>query len=240
MLLSWGKYRLWIPYSLTSGIRLFDNRDKLTNATESEAYSLVSGIHLLRDIPTSLSDKRVAAVLTHELGSIDIYSNSWEPLNEGWKIQGLGPLISTALEKGIKEVLNNIIPFGLLNISSFIHNLPSFIAFLFLLPLLYPYHFYYNYARLHRRWQYQTPSLWPLSSFPLTFLLRERSERDRLRSTICEGRTKALSWFPSVNTSRWTAFAFGPYFRFLSKVFAKNDGLLHIVYFRLNEFLACK
>ena len=228
MLLSWGKYRLWIPYSLTSGIRLFDNRDKLTNATESEAYSLVSGIRLLRHIPTSLPDKRVAAVLTHKLGSIDIYSNSWGPVNEGWKIQGLRPLISTALEKGIKEVLNNIIPFGLLNISSFIHNLPSFIAFLFLLPLLYPYHFYYNYARPHRRWKYQTPSL------------RERSERDRLRSTICEGRTKALSWFPSVNTSRWTAFAFGLYFRFLSKVFAKNDGLLHIVYFRLNEFLACK
>ncbi|XP_066023713.1 furin-like protease kpc-1 isoform X2 [Pocillopora verrucosa] len=66
----------------------------------------IAGIHLLRDIPTSLSDKRVAAVLTHELGSIDIYSNSWEPLNEGWKIQGLGPLISTALEKGIKEGRN--------------------------------------------------------------------------------------------------------------------------------------
>ena len=135
MLLSWGKYRLWIPYSLTSGIRLFDNRDKLTNATESEAYSLVSGIHIVRDIPTS-PDKRVAAVLTNKLGSIDIYSNSWELLNDGWNIQGLGPLISTALEKGIKEVLNNIIPFGLLNISSFIHNLPSFIAFLFVLPLL--------------------------------------------------------------------------------------------------------
>lgn len=66
----------------------------------------IAGIHLLRYIRDLVPDKRVAAVLTHKLESIDIYANSLEPVNDGWEIQVLGPLISAALEKGIKEGRN--------------------------------------------------------------------------------------------------------------------------------------
>ena len=85
MLLSGGKHRLWIPYSLGSDIRV--------------------PLH----IPTLLSDARVAEALTHKLGSIDIYSNSWGPEDTGMEIQGPGPQTSAALEKGIKEVFYRVI-----------------------------------------------------------------------------------------------------------------------------------
>ena len=84
MLLAWRKHRLWIPYSLVSGIRLFDDNIKSTDATES-------------------------AALVHKLESIDIYSNSWGPGDMAWQIEGPGPLTSAALEKGIQKVFYQVI-----------------------------------------------------------------------------------------------------------------------------------
>lgn len=61
-----------------TGIRLFDDDIKSTDATES-------------------------AALVHKLESIDIYSNSWGPGDMAWQIEGPGPLTSAALEKGIQK-----------------------------------------------------------------------------------------------------------------------------------------
>ncbi|XP_066023335.1 proprotein convertase subtilisin/kexin type 6-like [Pocillopora verrucosa] len=61
-----------------TGIRLFDDDIKSTDATES-------------------------AALVHKLESIDIYSNSWGPGDMAWQIEGPGPLTSAALEEGIKK-----------------------------------------------------------------------------------------------------------------------------------------
>lgn len=67
-----------------SGIRIFDGKNKSTDATES-------------------------AALVHKLKSIDIYSNSWGPGDMAWQIEGPGPLTSAALEKGIKQVFYRVI-----------------------------------------------------------------------------------------------------------------------------------
>ena len=47
--------------------------------------------------------------MTHKLGSIDIYSNSWGLDDMGRKIGVAGPLTSAALEKGIKKVFYQVI-----------------------------------------------------------------------------------------------------------------------------------
>ena len=51
----------------------------------------------------------MAAALTHKLGSIDVYANSWGPKDKGMEIQGPGLQTSAALEKGIKEVFYRVI-----------------------------------------------------------------------------------------------------------------------------------
>ena len=62
-----------------SGIRLFNDKGKTTDATEASA-------------------------LVHELGSVDIYSNSWGPGNWGMEVEGPGPLTQAALKHGVEKV----------------------------------------------------------------------------------------------------------------------------------------
>lgn len=69
---------------LYSGIRLFNDEGKTTDATEASA-------------------------LVHELGSVDIYSNSWGPGNWGIEIEGPGPLTTAALKHGVEKVQFNTI-----------------------------------------------------------------------------------------------------------------------------------
>ena len=69
----------FILFSHVSGIRLFDDDIKSTDVTEAKA-------------------------LIHEIESVDIYSNSWGPGDMGWQVEGPGPLLSKALEIGIKKV----------------------------------------------------------------------------------------------------------------------------------------
>ncbi|CAH3150841.1 unnamed protein product [Pocillopora meandrina] len=61
-----------------AGIRLFNDEGKTTDATEASA-------------------------LVHELGSVDIYSNSWGPGNWGIEIEGPGPLTTAALKHGVEK-----------------------------------------------------------------------------------------------------------------------------------------
>ena len=42
--------------------------------------------------------------LTYENGITDIYSNSWGPSDDGYTVQGPGPLTKMALENGVMKV----------------------------------------------------------------------------------------------------------------------------------------
>ena len=62
-----------------SGIRIFDDKVKSTDAAEAGAFH-------------------------HKLGMIDIFSNSWGPGDVGWEIKGPGRLASKAIKRGIEQV----------------------------------------------------------------------------------------------------------------------------------------
>ncbi|XP_066023583.1 endoprotease bli-like [Pocillopora verrucosa] len=66
----------------------------------------IAGIRRPFNKSASSLDEIRADALTHKLGSIDIYSNSWGLDDMGRKIGVAGPLTSAALEKGIKKGRN--------------------------------------------------------------------------------------------------------------------------------------
>ena len=51
------------------------------------------------------TDAMEAQALVHELGKVDIYSNSWGPGDPGWRVEGPGRLASEALKLGIEKVI---------------------------------------------------------------------------------------------------------------------------------------
>lgn len=63
------------------------------------------GVKLL-DGPTT--DMLEAEALNHALDLVDVYSNSWGPTDDGKTLEGPGKLTLMALEKGVKEVNNNL------------------------------------------------------------------------------------------------------------------------------------
>ena len=67
------------------------------------SFSLVSGIRLYDDNVRS-TDATEAAALLHKIELIDIYSNSWGPGDMGWEVDGPGVLTSKAIELGIEQV----------------------------------------------------------------------------------------------------------------------------------------
>ena len=70
----------FILFSYVSvGIRIFDDDIRSTDVTESKA-------------------------LVHEIGSVDIYSNSWGPGDMAWQVEGPGHLTTEALKIGITQV----------------------------------------------------------------------------------------------------------------------------------------
>lgn len=60
----------------------------------------ISGIVVLQD---SIKDSTLAEALIHELENIDIYSNSWGPMDGGHHLYGPGKFTKLALEMGITK-----------------------------------------------------------------------------------------------------------------------------------------
>ena len=51
----------------------------------------------------TLNDLAISEALVHELQNIDIYTNSWGPVDDGQTLGNTGPLTIAALEKGVSE-----------------------------------------------------------------------------------------------------------------------------------------
>lgn len=51
----------------------------------------------------TLNDLAISEALVHELQNIDIYTNSWGPVDDGQTLENTGPLTIAALEKGVSE-----------------------------------------------------------------------------------------------------------------------------------------
>ena len=62
-----------------------------------------AGLAGLELISCSLSDSREGDALSHEQQSIDIYSNSWGPSDDGETLKGPGPLMLAAFESDINQ-----------------------------------------------------------------------------------------------------------------------------------------
>ena len=71
---------MYVHLSFSKGIRIFDDRVRLTDA-------------------------RQAFALSHELDKIDIYSNSWGPGDTATEVEGPETLTQRAIERGIKQVM---------------------------------------------------------------------------------------------------------------------------------------
>ena len=67
--------------------------------------STLSGIRLIADSCTSsfTQDESKAYALNHRLDAVDIYTNSWGPVDDGKSLGEIGPLALSALETGISE-----------------------------------------------------------------------------------------------------------------------------------------
>ena len=63
----------------------------------------MAGLAGLQLISCSTTDVREAGALSHERQSIDIYSNSWGPSDNGMTLSGPGPLMLAALEGGAQQ-----------------------------------------------------------------------------------------------------------------------------------------
>ncbi|PFX20314.1 Proprotein convertase subtilisin/kexin type 6 [Stylophora pistillata] len=64
----------------------------------------IAGIRLFDDSAGHrATDAMEAQALVHELGKVDIYSNSWGPGDPGWRVKGPGRLASEALKLGIEK-----------------------------------------------------------------------------------------------------------------------------------------
>ena len=72
---------MFVHLSFSTGIRLFDDRVRSTDAGRASA-------------------------LSHELDKIDIYSNSWGPGDTATEVEGSETLTERAIERGIKQVIH--------------------------------------------------------------------------------------------------------------------------------------
>ena len=68
----------------------------------SHWFIVIPGIRLIGDDP--LMDLTEASSLTHKNDIIDVYSNSWGPLDTGIYAGKMGTLVEMALEEGVKQV----------------------------------------------------------------------------------------------------------------------------------------
>ena len=71
---------MFVHLSFSTGIRLFDDNVRSTDAGQASA-------------------------LSHELDKIDIYSNSWGTGDTAMKVEGPETLTERAIELGIKQVI---------------------------------------------------------------------------------------------------------------------------------------
>ena len=76
---------------------------QVTNSNCKLFISHASGIRLFDDGVRS-TDATQAAALTHKIEMVDIYSNSWGPRDSGWEVMGPGVLTSRALKLGVEKV----------------------------------------------------------------------------------------------------------------------------------------
>lgn len=67
-----------------------------------------AGLAGLQLISCSTTDIRESNTLTHERQSIDIYSNSWGPSDDGETLAGPGPLMAAAMESDIQQGRNGL------------------------------------------------------------------------------------------------------------------------------------
>ena len=51
------------------------------------------------------TDAAESAAFSHKTDMIDIYSNSWGPLDNGYEVKGPGVLASRAIKLGIEQVM---------------------------------------------------------------------------------------------------------------------------------------
>jgi subtilisin-like proprotein convertase family protein len=81
------------------------------NATCGVGVAFRAGLAGLRLIAAPSTDAQEAAALTHDDDTIDIFSNSWGPTDNGATLMGPGPLARAALEVGVtrgRDGLGNI------------------------------------------------------------------------------------------------------------------------------------
>lgn len=57
----------------------------------------------------STTDAAEASALGYQMNHIQIYSNSWGPYDNGFVVDGPGPLLKAVLENGVKRVCTEAI-----------------------------------------------------------------------------------------------------------------------------------